>query len=126
MKTIQSLLFTIPLGLLLSACGIATQPAATQLAESMKGYELYSWYDGSQWNFSLLVGTNREKSLSEIKSSDVVLHGMDALKSTLEKIPAGQYVIWLSKETLSFPPDKIVKQIEEICKDKGLILTLAK
>ena len=126
MKAIRIILFAIPLGLLLSACGIAAQPAATQLAESMKGYELYSWHDGSQWNFSLLVGTNREKTLSEIKSIDVVLLGTDALKSTLEKISAGQYVTWSSKETLSFPPDDIIKQVEKICNDEGLILNIAK
>jgi len=126
MTVIRSLLFALLLGLLLSGCGIAAQPAATQLAESMKGYELYSWQDGSLWNFSVLVGTNREKTLTEIKSADAVLPGMDALKSTLEKIPAGQYVTWSLRETLSFPPDDMIKQVEQICKDKGLLLNIAK
>jgi len=126
MKTIQSLLFAILLGLLLAGCGTAVQPTAIQLAESMKGYELYSWQDGSQWKFSLLVGTNREKTLDEIKSTDTVLLGVDALKSALEKISSGQYVTWSSKDTLSFPPDDIIKQVEQICKDKGLILNIAK
>ena len=126
MKTIQTLLFAILLGILLSGCGTAVQPAATQLAESMKGYELYSWQDGSQWKFSLLVGTNREKTLDEIKSTDTVLLGVDALKSVLEKILSGQYVTWSSKDTLSFPPDDIIKQVEQICKEKGLKLNITK
>jgi len=126
MKTVQSLLFTILLGLLLSGCGTAVQPTATQLAESMKGYELYSWQDGSQWKFSLLVGTNREKTLDEVKSTDTVLIGVDALKSALENVPSGQYITWSSKDTLSFPPDDIIKQVEQISKDKGLILNIAK
>ncbi|HEY5138531.1 MAG TPA: hypothetical protein VIJ25_04345 [Methylococcales bacterium] len=126
MKTVQSLLFAILLGLLLSGCGTAVQPTATELEKSMKGYELYSWQDGSQWKFSLLVGTNREKTLDEIKSTDTVLLGVDALKSMLEKVPSGQYVTWSSKETLSFPPDDIIKQVEQICKDKGLIMNIAK
>lgn len=126
MKTVQSLLFTILLGLLLSGCGSAVQPTATQLSESMKGYELYSWQDGGQWRFSLLVGTNREKTLDEIKSTDTVLLGVDALKSALEKVPSGQYITWSSKETLSFPPDDIVKQVEKVSEDKGLILNIAK
>ena len=126
MKTVQSLLFTILLGLLLSGCGSAVQPTATQLSESMKGYELYSWQDGGQWRFSLLVGTNREKTLDEIKSTDTVLLGVDALKSALEKVPSGQYITWSSKETLSFPPDDIIKQVEKVSEDKGLILNIAK
>ena len=125
MKTIQWFLFAILLGLLLSSCGSASQPTATQFADSMKGYELYSWQDSGQWKFSLLVGTNREKTLDEIKSADIVLSGVDELTSALEKVPAGQYITWSSKETLSIPPDDIIKQVEQTCKDKGLILNIA-
>ena len=126
MKTILAVLFVIPLGLLFASCATAAQPDATPLAESMKGYELYSWQEGNQWKFSLLVGTNREKTLDEIKSVDTVLLDTEALISTLEKVPSGQYVTWSSRETLSFPPDNIIKQVEQICKDKGLILNIAK
>jgi hypothetical protein len=125
MKIIQTLLFVILLGSLLSGCGTAAQPTATPFAKSMKGYELYSWQEGSQWKFSVLMGTNREKTLDEIKSADAVLKDMDALTSTLEKIPAGQYITWSSRETLSFPPDEIRSQVEQICKDRGLILNIA-
>lgn len=123
---IQILLFAISLGILFSACGSPAQSTATPFAESMKGYELYSWYDGNEWNFSLLAGTNREKNLTEIQSTEVILLGIDKLKSTLEKVPSGEYITWSSKETLSFPPDDIIEQVEQICKDQGLILTVAK
>ncbi|HSJ86545.1 MAG TPA: hypothetical protein VK909_04990 [Anaerolineales bacterium] len=126
MKTTLSILFLIALGLLFSSCRTAARPDATPLAESMKGYELYSWQEANQWDFSLLVGTNREKTLDEIKSVDTVLLDVDALLSTLEKVPPGQYITWSSKETLSFPPDNIIKQVEQVCKDKGLILTIAR
>jgi hypothetical protein len=126
MKTILSLLLVIPLALLFSSCGTAAPPDATPLPESMKGYELYSWQEGNQWKFSLLVGTNREKTLDEIKSIDTVLPDVKALLSTLKKIPSGQYVTWSSRETLSFPPDNILKQVKQIAKDKGLILNIAK
>ena len=125
MKTIQTLLFALLLGWLLSGCGAASQPTATSFPESMKGYELYSWQEGGQWKFSVLIGTNREKTLDEIKSADVALSGVEALTSTLEKIPAGQYITWSSRETLSFPPEEIRNQVEKVCKDKGLILTIA-
>ena len=124
MKTIRSLLFVILLGSWLSGCRTASQPTATPFPESMKGYELYSWQDGGQWKFSILVGTNREKTLDEIRSADVALSGVDALTSTLEKIPAGQYVTWSSRETLSFPPDDILSQVKQVCQDRGLILNI--
>ena len=125
MKTIRTLLFAVLLGSLLSSCGTPSQPPVTSFPESMKGYELYSWQDSGQWKFALLIGTNREKTLDEIKSADVLLSSLDELKSALEKIPTGQYVTWSSKETLSLPPDDIVKQIEQTCKDAGLILNIA-
>jgi len=125
MKTIRILLFAILLGSLLPGCGTAAQPTATPFAESMKGYELYSWQEGGQWKFSVLIGTNREKTLDEIKSADVVLSGVDALTTTLEKIPTGQYITWSSRETLAFPPDDIRSRVEQVCKDKGLILNIA-
>ena len=56
----------------------------------MKGYELYSWQNGAQWSFSLLEGTNREKTLAEIQSPDVALKGLEALQPALENIAAGQ------------------------------------
>jgi hypothetical protein len=126
MKTILCLFVVIPLGLFLSGCGAVTRPDATPLAESMKGYELYSWQEGDHWAYSLLTGTNREKTLEEIKSSNTILSDVEALKSVLEKIPSGQYVTWASRETLSFPPDDMIQQIEKTCQDQGLILNIAK
>lgn len=125
MKTVQYLMLAFLLVPLLSGCGAASESPATPFPESMKGYELYSWQEGSQWNFSLLVGTNRDKTLDEIKAADTALRGVDALTSALEQMPAGQYITWSSRETLSFPPDDIIEQIEQSCEEKGLILNLA-
>ena len=126
MKTILSFLLVIPLGMSLSSCGSTARPDTTPLAESMKGYELYSWQEGNQWHFSLLVGTNRQKTLDEIKSTANILPDVGVLISTLEKVPSGQYVTWSSKDTLSFPPDDIIKQVEQTCRDQGLILNVAR
>jgi len=125
MKTSRTLLFVILLGSLLSGCRTASQPTVTLYPKSMKGYELYSWKEGDQWKFSLLIGTNRDKTLEEIKSASVVLADVDALLSSLEKIPAGEYITWSSRETLSFPPENIRSQVEQVCNDKGLILNIA-
>ena len=125
MKIMRYFLFSILLGSLLSGCGTASQPPATPFPESMKGYELYSWQDGNQWKFSLLTGTNREKTLDEIKSADTVLSGVEALTSALEKMPSGQFITWSVRETLSFPPEEMIAQVEKACEEKGLILNRA-
>jgi hypothetical protein len=125
MKAVTYFMFAILVGSWLSGCGAASQPTVTPFPESMKGYELYSWQDGNQWNFSLLVGTNREKTLEEIKAENTVLRGVDAVTSALEQMPAGQYITWSSRETLSFPTEDVIEQIEKVCTDRGLILNRA-
>ena len=126
MKRKFILFFTVLAGLMLTACRTGVNTPDTGLERSMKGFELYSWQNGSQWNFSLLVGTNREKSLDEIKSPDTLLSGIDPLRARLQKIAPGQYLTWSSKETLTFPPDEIVKEVEQVCKDQGIILQIAR
>jgi hypothetical protein len=125
MKSVNSLIIVLLVGSLLSGCGAASEPTVTPFPESMKGYELYSWQDGNQWNFALLIGTNREKTLDEIKAAETTLRGVDALTAALAQMPAGQYVTWSSRETLSFPPDDIIEQVKQTCEDKGLILNIA-
>jgi hypothetical protein len=124
MKIMQTMLFITLVGTVLAGCGASSQATATSFPESMKGYELYSWQDNGQWKFSLLVGTNREKTMEEIQSAGDVLSGVDELTSALERIPAGQYITWSSKETLSLPSQDILKQVEHACKDQGLILNI--
>ena len=124
MKTSQAFLAILLFGSLLAGCG-ADPPPATPFAESMKGYKLYSWQESGEWKFSLLVGTNREKSLEEIKSAETVFSGVEELTAALERMPEGQYVTWSSKETLSFPPEEIIEQVQKICEEQGLILNRA-
>lgn len=124
MKTVKYLVFTLLVGFLLSSCG-ASQTTPTPFPESMKGYELYSWQEGNQWYFSILVGTNREKTLDEIKADRTALRGVEALTSALEQMPEGQYITWSARETLSFPPEDVIQQIENLCTERGLILNRA-
>jgi hypothetical protein len=100
--------------------------ASDLVAGSMKGYELYSWQDGGQWYFSVLIGTNRNKTLDEIRSPGSSFKSLDALEAALKTIPAGQWVTWLSGNTLAFPPDEVVAQVQQVCKDRGLNLNVTK
>jgi len=107
----------------LSGCSPASAtPAVPQ--ESMKGYELYSWESDGTWYFSLLIGTNRLKTLEEIQAPDVALQGIDELKPMLESLASGQYVTWMAVDPLAFPPEEIIQQVEKICRDQGLNLSI--
>ncbi len=111
---------------LLAACAPA-HPSTPDLSQgSMKGYELYSWQQGGQWYFSVLTGTNREKTLTEIQAPEARLKGVEALAPVLKKIPAGQYVTWSIRSGLAFPPDAAISQVENICKDQGLQLSIVR
>jgi hypothetical protein len=127
MKPIRLLISLILLALLLNACQKANPLIPEPGVESMKGYELYSWEKDGEWYFSILIGTNREKTIEEIQSSDATLKGMDELKAELESIPAGQYVTWwAAPEPLAFPPENLIQQVQKICKDQGLELGIAR
>ncbi len=74
------------------------------LPESMKGYELVSWQSGSDWSFTLITGTNREKSFDEMMAPDsqvsadgfvkITVPGFEGIKAVLEMLPAGSEVLW--------------------------------
>jgi hypothetical protein len=80
---------------------------AEKFPHSMKGYELYSWLEDGQWHFTLITGTNRNKTLAEITSKEdfiseagwVKVHvvGVDAVKNVLSKLPQDEFVIWLAE-----------------------------
>jgi maltose-binding protein MalE len=122
---------------LLAACSSSgtTTPSETtagKLSHSMKGYELYSWQEKNQWHFTLLTGTNRNKTLEEIISNAnvvaedewVQIHvvGVDAIETVLSKLPQNEEVLWLarlrSEQTeqgdinIQLPPGQIIDAIK--------------
>jgi hypothetical protein len=101
-------------------------PSVDYSKGSMKGYELYSWQEDGAWRYSVLEGTNRWKTLAEIRSPSVTLHGAAALEDVLEQIPAGQFVAWVLRDDLALPPDAIVERVRQICKARGLELYVPK
>jgi hypothetical protein len=92
--------------------------AVDELPHSMKGYELYSWSDDSQWHFTLITGTDRNKTLEEIISNEdiiseagwVQIHviGADAIKYVLSKLPQNEEIFWLARpRSEKTPPGSI-------------------
>ena len=85
-------------------------PSATTVAKlppSMKGYELYSWSEDSQWHFTLITGTNRNKTLEEIISRVTIISedgwvqihvvGVDKIKTVLSRLPQNEEIFWLAR-----------------------------
>jgi hypothetical protein len=114
----------------------------TMLPHSMKGYELYSWSQDGEWHFTLITGTNRNKTLEEIISPSnnvtadewVQIHvvGVEAIKGVISRIPQGEWVSWLDRlrepmttsgVTFALPDAATVAAIEEYAQQCGLNFT---
>ncbi|MFH2102642.1 MAG: hypothetical protein ABIJ39_04720 [Chloroflexota bacterium] len=126
MKALRFVLCAALLAVFIAACQPVNPLIPDSNTSSMKGYELYSWEENGQWYFSVLVGTNREKTLDEIQSSEAILRGIEELLPVLESLPAGQFVIWKAGESLAFPPEEIIQQVERVCTALGLELDLVR
>jgi hypothetical protein len=109
-----------------------------ELSRGMKGYELYSWKVKGQWHYSVLVGTNRSKSYTEITAPQVERIGIEALKAELKNVPKGEEVFWRSaahsgvekprakgSPILELPSRQRIKRIKEYCGKLGIKLTLS-
>jgi hypothetical protein len=106
------------------------------LPRSMKGYEIYSWPTDDDWHFTLITGTNRNKTQEEIVSGEdhiseqgwILIHcsGEEELKTALAKIPAGDWVILLDGSfvsggsQLTLPPPEIADRIKAFAREHGL------
>lgn len=99
-------------------------PGATRAQAHMKGYELYAWRVRGRWYFSLLVGTNRVKTRAEATSRASRLDGVESLKRSLRRLPAGAEVFWLTRRVprMSVPPRELVEELRGYCRRHGVVL----
>jgi hypothetical protein len=100
------------------------QSASGGFSRSMKGYELYSWQTRGQWYFSLVIGTNRQKTYGEITSTRARVKGIEGLKRKLDLLPRGEEIFWSTHlmRRMKLPPKDIIKEVVDYCREKGLIL----
>jgi hypothetical protein len=118
----------------------------SKLPASVKGYELYSWQTGEEWNYTLITGTNRTKSFDEIIApantvgSDglikISVRGEADLKKVLSLLPRGEDITWGGWEIvdemqpgviyLTFPPQAIMDDVAAFCLTQHLNLTSLK
>jgi len=111
----------------------------TQFPDSMKGYELYSWPVDGKWHFTLITGTNRNKTVEEITSGEdyisevgwvkISVVGVEAIEGVLGKVPPGPFVTWLGDlrdpgeqagSGIQLPPRDIVDAISKDAANCGL------
>ena len=108
------------------------------LPRSMKGYELYSWLESDGWHFTLITGTNRNKTKEEITSGATYISetgwinihclGQKAILAALAKVPSGEWVSWRNGAfvtdggTLTWPPQEMVDAIKRGAVDHGLTM----
>lgn len=134
-------IFMISLGLLwyvLAANGCKDQPElqissafnldTVTFDRSMKGWELYSWNQNNTWNFSILIGTNRNKTYTEVIESDFRVKGVDSLKLLLAKLPAKEEIFWMSDiggQRMTLPNEQTIKELKAFCEEKQLLLHVA-
>ena len=105
-----------------------------EFVQSEKGWELYSWYDGKDWNYSILAGTNRFKTLYEVKGNKVRVIGEEKLMAVLKKLPKSDTLTWIgpmwmaawqtSYGNLDLPPQEIIDKIKQFCTKIGLNLQI--
>jgi hypothetical protein len=148
-RLILSLLGCLTL-LVLSSCSKAdkdTQSPDTsyfdtlQVPHSVKGWELYSWPAGNNWYYSILVGTDRIKTLQEVTTDTqtelllIQVSGIDSLKAVLARFPENEEVLWIGKGwvkkiwgaefgNLQLPPQTVVDQVVDYCADKKINMTV--
>jgi hypothetical protein len=135
-----------------TACYSADQcvrfvPASEELSlpRSMKGYELYSFRPaaGDEWLYTLITGTNRMKSYSEVATPEsevsdqgivkITVRRADALKSVLSLLPNGESVIWRDARELddapapleAFPARGVVRDVARHARRHGIELQIA-
>lgn len=82
-----------------------------------KGVELYSWPVEGGWSFSLLWGTNRDKSEEEVRNPACTLDLQTLLRSVAELAP-GETVTWSDP----LPPADITSRVEEVAGQSGIVL----
>lgn len=102
------------------------------ISPSMKGWELYSWPTESDWKYSILIGTNRNKTYQEVLANKISVVGKDSLKRLLDKFPANEQIFWSRKPfgddwgNISLPDDNTINEIKDYCTQKKLVLTVVK
>ncbi len=118
----------------------------TTLPHSMKGYELYSWQQGTDWYFTLFTGTNRSKAFDEIIAPEnqvdpaglikITVAGLEQVQQVIRLLPAGEVLTWGGMDLtgqvpagtvyLTYPPQSMIDEIQKTCQEQQVTLQILK
>jgi hypothetical protein len=87
---------------------------------SMKGFDLYAWEKDGNIYFTLLPGTNREKTAGEIYNMNYAVEGMTAIENKINEIDSGEYIFLKPVQTDTVD----LKPLIEFMKRKNLEVTI--
>jgi hypothetical protein len=100
---------------------------------AFKGWELYSWLDGTEWRFSLHLGTNRYKFCDEIRNRKGAL-SLDQVEGELGVLAPGESLFWegpgfaggskIGNCGVAYPPREIIARVRDISDRLGLRLEM--
>jgi len=97
---------------------LAANAPPTGTKASFKGWELYIWQQDGDTHFSLLFGTNRLKTDTEIVTAAV--KGIDAIKRKLDEREAGETIFPCGRRLADQAPEGPAKEIRTYCRKLGL------
>jgi hypothetical protein len=113
--------------LLLAMTAVVVQPAFGRAHKSFEGIELYSWKGPAEnWCFALLPGTNRLKTVTEIKKKKNKISSVLELRKKFLKLAEGEQIFWSSPDSggFTFPDEKTKSEIMDAAKKADVELHL--
>jgi len=118
-----------------TSAGAGAGAARAQGKHSMKGWELYTWFDlacsaspqlhsapnDDSWCAALVVGTNREKTPAEIRKTPIKWRDLAAALGGLRK---GEDVAWIARpDGFARPDARLAAPIAAVATQHGVTLT---
>jgi diacylglycerol kinase len=105
-------------------------PESTRSAQTaFKGMELYSWQnEDGEWEYAILEGTNRNKTLDEVQAVPFDLQGV---KTAIGQLAIGESLFWMNNVLdvssnqmmgLPFPPDAVIHELQAFAREKQVDL----
>jgi len=96
---------------------------------AFKGIEMYSWQtESGDWKYSILAGTNRNKTLEEVQEVSLEL---PEVKGAIEGMAVGESLFWIQDVfdtasgqmvTLPLPPKEVRRELQEFARDEQVDL----
>jgi hypothetical protein len=89
-----------------------------------KGVELYSWKDSKEdWVFALMSGTNRLKTLEEVKAPENQIAGLGKLEKAFARLAIDERVSWSHPIAgFEYPPERTIRRIEKFAEEAKITL----